>query len=102
MDVPPPILQNHPPGNENPLPSLLSLKVGPPEEISEPIAATEVVLPQVLEEVLALKTQRALELGTEIDANIDKPQTDKEPSLAKEDNVVCIFSFKDETFILNI
>ncbi|RZC34517.1 splicing factor 3B subunit 2 [Asbolus verrucosus] len=49
--------------NEKQLPSLLSLKVDPPEQMLE--TPTEVVLPQVLEEVLALKNQRALELGTE-------------------------------------
>lgn len=48
---------------EKQLPSLLSLKVDPPEQISE--TPQEVVLPQALEDVLALKNQRALELGDE-------------------------------------
>jgi hypothetical protein len=49
--------------NEKQLPSLLSLKVDPPDQMIEP--PTEVVLPQVLEEVLALKNQRALELESD-------------------------------------
>ncbi|ERL93732.1 splicing factor 3B subunit 2 [Dendroctonus ponderosae] len=48
---------------EKQLPSLLSLRVDPPND--EPPENVEVVLPQVLEEVLALKDQRAMELGTE-------------------------------------
>lgn len=59
MMQPPPLIQT----TEKQLPSLLSLKVDPPESMTE--TNTEVVLPQVLEEVLALKNQRALELGTE-------------------------------------
>lgn len=79
-----------PPGSENQLPSLLSLKVTPPEELEEGNTTTEVVLPQALEEVLALKTQRALELGTETVPNVVDQQieAEKESSLAKEDNVV--------------
>lgn len=48
---------------EKTLPSLLSLKVDPPEQLTE--NSSEVVLPQALEDVLALKNQRALELGDE-------------------------------------
>lgn len=48
---------------EKQLPSLLSLKVDPPEQLQE--NSNEVVLPQALEDVLALKNQRALELGDE-------------------------------------
>lgn len=49
---------------EKQLPSLLSLRVDPPTDV-ESSENVEVVLPQVLEEVLALKDQRAMELGTE-------------------------------------
>lgn len=58
---PPPM--GPPPVGDKQLPSLLSLKVDPPEQLSEQTG--EVVLPQVLEEVLALKSQRAMELGTD-------------------------------------
>ncbi|KAK9694973.1 psp [Popillia japonica] len=47
------------------LPSLLSLKVDPPGQIAESSSPEVVVLPQALEDVLALKNQRALELGVE-------------------------------------
>lgn len=49
---------------EKTLPSLLSLKVEPPEQLTQE-NSSEVVLPQALEDVLALKNQRALELGDE-------------------------------------
>lgn len=49
---------------EKQLPSLLSLKVDPPDQLTES-NPSEVVLPAALEEVLALKNQRALELGDE-------------------------------------
>ncbi|GLV40176.1 Splicing factor 3b subunit 2 [Carabus blaptoides fortunei] len=61
---------------EKQLPSLLTLKVDPPDQLSEE-SPTEVVLPQALEDVLALKNQRALELGTD-----DVP----EDSEAKDEN----------------
>lgn len=91
MDTPPPMLQNPPPGSENSLPSLLSLKLDLPEGMAEENTVSEVVLPQALEEVLALKTQRALELGTELEGNVDNQQTEreKESVLTKDDNMVC-------------
>ncbi|KAL3287906.1 hypothetical protein HHI36_002364 [Cryptolaemus montrouzieri] len=49
--------------NDKQLPSLLSLKVDPPDQLLE--QGNEVILPQALEDVLALKNQRALELGTD-------------------------------------
>ncbi|KAK4884011.1 hypothetical protein RN001_000282 [Aquatica leii] len=55
--------------NDKQLPSLLSLKVDPPDQLIEGNGNTEVVLPQVIEQVLALKNQRALELGTEENTN---------------------------------
>lgn len=76
------------PGNDTQLPSLLSLKVDPPEDLSEENPPAEVVLPQALEEVLALKTQRALELGTEIDAEHHQTDVEKEAVVDKEENVV--------------
>ncbi|XP_026462141.1 splicing factor 3B subunit 2-like [Ctenocephalides felis] len=77
MSGPPPI--NHPvllpppgipptlAGNQNSkdLPSLLSLHVEKPDEVAK--TKTEVVLPKALEQVFALKDQRAAELGTEVD-----------------------------------
>ncbi|XP_072386024.1 splicing factor 3B subunit 2 [Diabrotica undecimpunctata] len=73
------------------LPSLLSLKVIPPEQINIE-ESSEVILPQALEEVLALKSQRQLELGNEIDAtNTENQQnqksSEKEPLWEKDDNV---------------
>lgn len=64
---------------ENQLPSLLTLKVDPPDQLSSE-SPTEVVLPQALEDVLALKNQRALELGTEevADDNASKDDNDSE------------------------
>lgn len=92
MDHSSAVPQHLSPGNESQLPSLLSLKVNPPEELTEANGTSEVVLPQALEEVLALKTQRALELGTEIEPSTENqnPDLDKEPLLGKEDNVVCV------------
>lgn len=63
------ILDNVALQHEKQLPSLLSLKVDPPEQLIE--GNSEVVLPQVLEDVLALKNQRALELAVE-DAEVDE------------------------------
>ncbi|CAG9836253.1 unnamed protein product [Diabrotica balteata] len=73
------------------LPSLLSLKVILPEQINIE-ESSEVVLPQALEEVLALKSQRQLELDNEIDAtNTENQQnqksSEKEPLWEKDDNV---------------
>lgn len=90
---PPPSLLQPPPLSEKQLPSLLSLKVDPPEQLME--SSSEVVLPQALEEVLALKNQRQLELGTENDAagneNLQaQKDADREPLWEKDDNVVRI------------
>ncbi|KAJ8942650.1 hypothetical protein NQ318_013363 [Aromia moschata] len=86
----PPMMQQPPPINEKQLPSLLSLKVDPPEQLVEG-GNTEVILPQALEEVLALKNQRALELGTEVDGGSEPQQQEKEPEREplweKDDNV---------------
>ncbi|KAJ8941676.1 hypothetical protein NQ314_010321 [Rhamnusium bicolor] len=86
----PPMMQQPPPVNEKQLPSLLSLKVDPPEQLVDG-SNTEVVLPQALEEVLALKNQRALELGTEIDGGSEnqnvRKEADREPLWEKDDNV---------------
>lgn len=76
--------------NEKQLPSLLSLKVDPPEQLVE--GNSEVVLPQVLEDVLALKNQRALELGTEEVPDGDSEvvsdnNKEREPLWEKDDNV---------------
>ncbi|CAG9857401.1 unnamed protein product [Phyllotreta striolata] len=74
--------------NEKQLPSLLSLKVDPPEQLMESNA--EVVLPQVLEDVLALKDQRQLELGTDVESGEEKTrsnQSEREPLWEKDDNV---------------
>lgn len=74
---------------------MLSLKVGPPDQTLE--QQTEVVLPQVLEEVLALKNQRALELGNDENAaagavaNAPAPTpsgTQRDPLWEKDENVV--------------
>lgn len=89
MNVPPPHLQQ--PMGDKQLPSLLSLKVDPPEQILEG-GSGEVVLPQVLEQVLALKNQRALELGTD-DSNVDSSKSEnrqKEAVWEKDDNTVNI------------
>lgn len=56
--------------NDKELPSLLSLKVAPPDQMIEGSNNAEVVLPQVIEQVLALKNQRAMELGVD-DANAE-------------------------------
>ncbi|VEN63984.1 unnamed protein product [Callosobruchus maculatus] len=74
MGPPPPIMQ---PMQEKQLPSLLSLKVDPPEHLME--GSSEVVLPQALEDVLALKNQRALELGTEETTNETPTKKTNEP-----------------------
>lgn len=84
-------MQQPPPMLEKQLPSLLSLKVDPPEHLVEG-GNSEVVLPQALEEVLALKNQRALELGTEIDGGSEttpaQKDSEREPLWEKDDNVV--------------
>ncbi|XP_056631921.1 splicing factor 3B subunit 2 [Diorhabda sublineata] len=87
---PPPTMEQSSPVNEKQLPSLLTLKVDPPEQLTE--NASEVVLPQALEDVLALKNQRQLELGTEIDVNNENQQhqnkeSEREPLWEKDDNV---------------
>lgn len=101
MGPPPALLQQPPPISEKQLPSLLSLKVDPPDQLLDgnssngttgeetPVSA-EVVLPQVLEEVLALKNQRALELGTDIEesAHNEKKEPEKDTLWERDDNVV--------------
>ncbi|XP_057661963.1 splicing factor 3B subunit 2 [Diorhabda carinulata] len=87
---PPPTMEQSSPVNEKQLPSLLTLKVDPPEQLTE--NTSEVVLPQALEDVLALKNQRQLELGTEIDVNNENQQhqnkeSEREPLWEKDDNV---------------
>ncbi|KAF5280867.1 hypothetical protein FQR65_LT03016 [Abscondita terminalis] len=62
--------------NDKQLPSLLSLKVDPPDQLIEGNGNAEVVLPPVIEQVLALKNQRALELGTEENSNALLPELD--------------------------
>ncbi|XP_055696911.1 splicing factor 3B subunit 2 [Phlebotomus papatasi] len=69
---PPPVPGNGPPGgwnqgdsgneSDDKIPSLMSLVLDKPDEVKGKKPA-EVVLPKALEEVLALKDQRALELG---------------------------------------
>ncbi|XP_022917780.1 splicing factor 3B subunit 2 [Onthophagus taurus] len=76
------------------LPSLLSLKVDPPDQVVDG-NPSEVVLPQALEDVLALKNQRALELGTEENAeernlvketgNVWEADNENEPQSEKVD-----------------
>lgn len=77
-------MQGPPP--EKQLPSLLSIKVDPPTQV-EPTGPVEVVLPQVLEDVLALKDQRAIELGAEDEGKT--PQLEERgPLWEKVENVV--------------
>ncbi|CAG9813244.1 unnamed protein product [Phaedon cochleariae] len=89
---PPPAIMQPPPINEKQLPSLLSLKVDPPEQLME--GSSEVVLPQALEEVLALKNQRVLELGTDNDgtgnqqSKQQQKEPEREPLWEKDDNAV--------------
>ncbi|KAL1513612.1 hypothetical protein ABEB36_003003 [Hypothenemus hampei] len=94
--VPPPNLQTLPPQgflnpeSEKELPSLLSLKIDPPKQV-ESAETTEVILPQVLEEVLALKSQRAYELGTEEETGVRDKQGEtqnREPLWEKVENVI--------------
>lgn len=89
--TPLPTMLHPPPNVDKQLPSLLTLKVDPPEQLME--SNTEVVLPQALEDVLALKNQRALELGTDIDGGNEnrsvQKNVDKESSVwEKDDNIV--------------
>lgn len=58
------IVDNVGENNQNDLPSLLSLHVEKPDEDSN---KGDVVLPKALEQVFALKDQRAAELGTELE-----------------------------------
>lgn len=71
---------------EKQLPSLLTLKVDPPDQLSD-TNPTEVVLPQALEDVLALKNQRALELGTD-DVPEDTETKDENESDDGEETMV--------------
>lgn len=81
MDQPPPL-------NDKALPSLLSLKIDPPEQLVE--GSAELVLPQVLEEVLALKNQRALELGIDENPENAVNAQEREPLWEKDDNIVSL------------
>ncbi|KAB0796139.1 hypothetical protein PPYR_10200 [Photinus pyralis] len=71
---------------EQPLPSLLSLKVDPPDQLIEGNGTTEVVLPQVIEQVLALKNRRALELGTEENAAVSGEVVASTPVWERDEN----------------
>ncbi|XP_059611658.1 splicing factor 3B subunit 2 [Phlebotomus argentipes] len=74
MPVPPPAVPGGPPGtwsqqdsgneSDEKIPSLMSLVLDKPDEVKAKKPA-EVVLPKALEEVLALKDQRAMELGSQ-------------------------------------
>ncbi|CAG9766267.1 unnamed protein product [Ceutorhynchus assimilis] len=69
-----------PPAADAPLPSLLSLRVDPPQ--IESSGTSEPVLPPALEEVLALKNQRAMQLGTEevqekSEKSVEEPEWEK-------------------------
>ncbi|XP_060527619.1 splicing factor 3B subunit 2 [Cylas formicarius] len=98
------VMQPSPVVMERHLPSLLSLKVEPPEQLPENNEG-EVVLPQVLEDVLALKTQRALQLGTEeseesIAKNVSgKNHLERRPLWEKEENDVVIDTEVEETAV---
>lgn len=90
LNMPPPNLQ-HQLGAEKQLPSLLSLKVDPPDQLNSEGTdeeSGEVVLAQALEDVLALKNRRERELGTEdaskAEASLNKLTDDVED----DDNVV--------------
>lgn len=75
-----------PPLTDKALPSLLSLKIDPPDQLVENPA--EVVLPPALEELLALKNIREFELGTEeaaAESAVTAPE--REPLWEKDDNV---------------
>lgn len=71
---------------EKQLPSLLSLKVDPPDQLAEG-NPSEVVLPAALEEVLALKNQRALELGDE-DVALEKIRSKFDRDSDEEENAM--------------
>ncbi|XP_066253699.1 splicing factor 3B subunit 2 [Euwallacea similis] len=67
-------IKQAPPAQEKQLPSLLSLKVDPPAQVDSTAPVEVLVLPQVLEDVLALKNQRVMELGTEEEAGNKEKQ----------------------------
>lgn len=76
------------PPEKQQLPSLLSIKVDPPSQV-EPTGPVEVVLPQVLEDVLALKDQRAIELGAEDEEKSKTSQLEvRAPLWEKVENIV--------------
>lgn len=101
MNVPPPNMQQM--GGEKRLPSLLSLKVDPPEQLNSEgnsEESGEVVLAQALEDVLALKNRRERELARELvteDSNsADANQSNKggaEQEKDDDDNVVSVLAF---------
>lgn len=84
-------------GTEKQLPSLLSLKVDPPNQLNNEgndEESGEVVLAQALEDVLALKNKRERELGTE-DASKAEASHKLTDDMEDDDNVVgfVIFPF---------
>ncbi|XP_074036665.1 splicing factor 3B subunit 2 [Leptinotarsa decemlineata] len=86
-----------PPVDEQQLPSLLSSKVDSPEQLLK--ANPDVVLPQALEEVLALKNQRALELSTDIDGGSygqAHEEAEEEQLWEKDDNVETVVDVEPE------
>lgn len=94
MNIPPPNLQQQQQqlGGENKLPSLLTLKVDPPDQLTGDVnndETGEVILAQALEEVLALKNQRERELAMEDTNNIDAAQN----KITTEDDEVSVRNF---------
>lgn len=93
LNIPPPNLQQQI-GAEKQLPSLLSLKVDPPDQLNPEGGSEEsgeVILAQALEDVLALKNQRERELGTEDANNTDASQNKGTDEKDDEDNTVSLF-----------
>lgn len=107
MQQPPPNINQAAPSNDK-LPSLMSMKIDPPPSGEQPSTNEnnenegEVVLPQALEEVLALKNQRALELGTEDVESVQETEKaavpDKEvlPLWEKDDNIDTVVEIEKE------
>lgn len=76
-------------GGDKLLPSLLSLKVDPPDQLNNEGVTDEsgeVILAQALEEVLALKNLRERELAMEDTSNVDAAQN--KVAADYDDNVV--------------
>lgn len=88
---------------EKQLPSLLSLKVDPPGQIPDGGNPEVVVLPQALEDVLALKNQRALELGMEETINEESATVqDKDVTAWERDELVDLAIISIEIFTIFI